>query len=130
MKMKNLKNKRFVLMIVILIEIVTQFAIVSTKQTYCKHFKNNRSIGFLNSTCNLISKRMDIFLDDVRLKCQKTNSLNKTLTFTYDIQMYKGFDIKRSKLIQIENYDQKFIRLEFRFVICYFQFYKQTSFKI
>ena len=92
----------------------------------CKHFINNQSAP-INVSSTLFSREMNIFLDNVSLVCEKNEQMYESVSLEYYIKMYKGFEIRNSKLIKIYNYNRELNKLAFHIEFSFFQFYKQEN---
>ena len=51
---------------------------------------------------------------------------NEIINLKLFLLMYKGFEIRYSKLITFDDYNSKFIYLQINFQFCYFQFYRKS----
>ena len=91
-------------------------------EIYCDQYINDQ----ISDVNVLRSKNMDIYLENITLKCGINETLTESIDIRYHIQMYIGFEIKKSKLLSIENYKRKLDPINFDFEFCYFQFYKET----
>ena len=116
-----LKNQVMTLLFIIIIII---FKINFISNLYCTHYVNDE-LMYVNSTTVLVSKNMDIFLEQIKLECDKQTKYN-SIYFNYFIEMYIGFEISNLNIILIENYNKKLISLKFYFEFFYFQFYEET----
>ena len=84
--------------VALFIIVILRYEIILTARLFCKHYINNQSTS-VNGSTDLVSKNMDLFLEKIRLKCMK--NMSESVYLIYYLKMYKGFEIKTSKLISI-----------------------------